>query len=101
MTNVVSYAYETTTEQRPTLLDQFTACADYAKAHDYSIVGEFNDIDEEDHHATGAGLEATANAISQYGAEVILVYQPSAAVLERLNELGAKIENVAAAPSSR
>ncbi len=74
MTNAVSYAYITPSETRPSLLDQFKACHTYANTHGYKIVGEFNDIDEEDHKATGAGLEASGNAISQYGAAVIFLF---------------------------
>ena len=98
MTNAVSYAYTNTTEERPTLLDQFTACRDYAAAHDYAIVGEFNDIDDDDHKATGAALEATREAVAHDGATVILVCQPSAAVLDQLKALGATVENVTAPP---
>lgn len=58
MTTAVAYAYTSTAEERPTLLDQFTACRNYAAAHNYEIVGEFNDIDEADHRATGAGQAA-------------------------------------------
>ena len=101
MANAVSYAYTNTTEERPTLLDQFTACRDYAAAHDYAIAGEFNDIDKGDHQATGAALEATRDAVARGGATVILVYQPSAPVLDRLNALGAKIENVTALVAER
>jgi hypothetical protein len=101
MTNAVSYAYSNTTEERPTLLDQFTACRDYAAAHSYMIVGEFNDIDDDDHKATGAALEAISDAVSHQGAATILVYQPSAAVLDRLNTLGATVENVTALVAQR
>lgn len=99
MTNAVSYAYTTTTEEHPALQDQFAACRDYAAAHGYSIVGEFNDIDEEGHQATGAALDAIREAVAHHGAEVILVYRPSASMLDRLNGLGAKVESVTG-PSS-
>jgi hypothetical protein len=95
MANAVSYAYTNTTEERATLLDQFTACRDYAAAHGYAIVGEFNDIDASDHQATGAALEAIRNAVSHQGATAILVYQPSSAALDRLNTVGATVEQVA------
>ncbi len=101
MTNAVSYAYTNTSEERPTLLDQFTACRDYAAAHDYAIVGEFNDIDEDDHKATGAGLKALGDAVSNQGATTILVYQPSSAVLDQLSTVGASVEKVAALVAER
>jgi hypothetical protein len=94
MTNAVSYAYTNTAEERPTLLDQFTACRNYAAAQGYELVGEFNDIDEADHPATGAGQEAIRQAVARAGATIVLVYQPSASVLDPLNALGAKVEIV-------
>jgi hypothetical protein len=96
MTNAVSYAYTSTTEERPTVLDQFTACRNYAAVHDYEIVGEFNDIDEADHQATGAGLQAIRDAVARDGATIILVYQPSTSVLDPLNALGTKVETISA-----
>lgn len=101
MTNAVSYAYTNTTEKRPTLLDQFIACRDYAAAHHYELVGEFNDIDDNDHQATGAGLKALSAAMSSQGVTTILVYQPSAAALDHLSTLGATVEKVAAATPER
>jgi len=97
MANAVSYAYTNTTETRPSLLDQFNACRDYAAAHGYELVGEFNDIDDDDHKATGAGLKALAAAVSSQGATAILAYQPSAAALDQLSTTGATIEKVVAA----
>jgi hypothetical protein len=96
MTNAVSYAYTNTTEERPSLLDQFNACHDYAAAHSYLIVGEFNDIDDDDHKATGAGLKAVGNAVSNQGATTILVYQPSSTVFDQLSTMGVTVENVVA-----
>ena len=90
MTNAVSYAYTNTTEERPTLLDQFIACRNYAAAHNYQIVGEFNDIDEADHQAAGAGQQVIREAVAHDGATIILVCQPSASMLDRLNALGGR-----------
>jgi hypothetical protein len=94
MTNAVSYAYTTTAEERPTLLDQFNACRDYAAARGYEIVAEFNDIDEADHQATGTGQQAVREVVARDGATIILVYQPSPPMLDQLNTLGATVEPV-------
>jgi hypothetical protein len=94
MTNAVSYAYTNNAEERPTLLDQFTACRNYAAAHGYEIAGEFNDIDEGDHQATGAGQEAIREAVARDRATLVLVYQPSPSMLDRLSALGGKVETV-------
>jgi hypothetical protein len=103
MPNAVSYAYANAAEQRPTLMDQFTACREYATECGYTIVGEFNDIDAQDHQASGAAMDAIRDALTRYGATVILAYEPSSAVLDRLNALGAqveRVEQVAARPAS-
>jgi hypothetical protein len=101
MTNAVAYAYTSTAEERPTLLDQFTACRNYAAAHNYEIVGEFNDIDEADHRATGAGQAAIREVVARDGAAIILVYQPFRSVLDALNALGAKVETISASPAEQ
>ena len=94
MTNAISYAYTNMTENRLTLMDQFRACRDYAAALGYTVAAELNDIDENDHHATQKLLEEVRKAVADYGATVILVYQPSAWAHERLQGLGAEIEEV-------
>ena len=94
MGNAVLYAYTTTMEERPTLVDQFAYCRDYATAHGYTILSEFNDIDTPDHEVTGAAMEAIRNTVASHESTVVLVYQPSAAMLDQLNNLGAKIEAV-------
>jgi len=96
MTIAVSYAYVNTGDKRPSLTEQFNACRAYSSAHGYTIFGEFNDIDESDHPATTAAVEAIQAAIATHGATTILVYRPSAWALERLGGLGATIEDVSA-----
>ena len=94
MSSAVSYAYVNEGEQRPTLMDQFKMCHDYAAAHGYTIAAELNEIDEPDHDPTGAVLDDIREAIAEHRATVILVFQPSAWALERLEGLGAPIEKV-------
>jgi hypothetical protein len=101
MTTAVSYAYTKASENRPTLMEQFDACRAYGSAHGYSIVGELNDIDESDHHATADVVEMIHDAVSRQGVTTILVHRPSAWALERLNSLGATIEDVSATGSEQ
>lgn len=94
MTSAVSYAYVNEGEQRPTLMDQFKMCRDYAAAHGYTITAELNEIDEPDHNPTGAVIDDIREALAEHEATVILVCQPSSWALERLEGLGATIEKV-------
>jgi hypothetical protein len=99
MTIAVSYGYINTGENRPTLMEQFNACRAYSSTHGYTILVELNDIDESDHPATTAAVEAIQEAVATQGVTTILVYRPSAWALERLNGLGATIEDVSATGS--
>jgi hypothetical protein len=101
MSTAVSYAYINTGENRPTLMEQFDACRAYSSTHGYSILVELNDIDESDHPATGVAVEAIHEAVARQGVTTILVYRPSAWALERLNGLGATIEDVSATGSEQ
>jgi hypothetical protein len=101
MTTAVSYAYVNTGENRPTLMEQFDACRAYCSTHGYTILVELNDIDESDHPATTAAVEAIGDAVARQGVTTILVYRPSAWALERLNGLGATIEDVSAMDSEQ
>jgi hypothetical protein len=94
MTTAVSYAYVNTSENRPSLLEQFDACRAYSSRHGYTIVGEFNDIEERDHPASSAAVEAIHNAVATQGVTTILVHRPSGWALGRLNGLGATVEDV-------
>jgi Resolvase, N terminal domain len=94
MTTAVSYAYVNTSEKRSSLMEQFDACRAYAAAHGYTIVGEFNDIEESDHPATAAAVESIHDAVARQGATTILIHRPSAWALARLNGLGATVEDV-------
>jgi hypothetical protein len=96
MIAAVSYAYVNAGDNRPSLTEQFNVCRSYASAHGYSIFGEFNDIDESDQPARTAAVEAIQHAIAKEGVTTILVHRPSAWALERLNRLGAAIEDVSA-----
>ena len=96
MTAAVSYAYVNAGDNRPNLTEQFEACRAYASAHGYAIFGEFNDINESDQPALTAAVEAIRAAVAKEGVTTILVYRPSAWALERLNRLGATIEDISA-----
>src|SRR3954470_8647460 len=101
MTTAVSYAYVNAGDNRPSLTVQFEACRAYSSTHGYTIFGEFNDIDESDQPATTAALEAIQDAVAREGVTIILAHRPSAWVLERLNGLGAAIEDVSAKGSAQ
>ena len=101
MTTAVSYAYVNAGDNRPTLTEQFDACRAYSSAHGYTIVGEFNDIEESDHPATAAAVESIQDAVARQGATTILVHRPSAWALGRLNGLGATVEDVSATGSEQ
>jgi hypothetical protein len=101
MTTAVSYAYVNTSESRLTLTEQFDACRAYSSAHSYTIVGEFNDIEESDHPVTAAAVEAIQDAIATHGVTTILVDRPSGWALERLNSLGAMVEDVSVTGSEQ
>jgi hypothetical protein len=101
MTTAVSYAYVNAGDNRPSLTEQFNACRAYSSAHGYTTVGEFNDIDESDQPAMTAAVEAIHDAVARQGVTTILVHRPSAWVLERLNGLGATIEDVSAKSSEQ
>jgi DNA invertase Pin-like site-specific DNA recombinase len=101
MTTAALYAYVNISENRPSLMEQFNACRAYASAHGYTIVGEYNDIEESDHPATAAAVETIHNAIARQGVTTILVHRPSAWALQRLNGLEATIEDVSATGSEQ
>ena len=101
MTTAVSYAYVNAGDNRPSLTEQFNACRAYSSAHGYTIFGEFNDIDESDQPAITAAVEAIRDAVARQGVTTILVHRPSAWALERLNRLGARIEDVSATGSDQ
>jgi uridine kinase len=101
MTTAVSYAYVNAGDNRPSLTEQFNACRAYSSARGYTIFGEFNDIDESDQPALTAAVEAIHDAVASQGVTTILVYRPSAWALERLNRLGARIEDVSATGSEQ
>ena len=101
MTTAVSYAYVNTVESRPSLTEQFDACRAYSSAHGYTIFAELNDIDESDHPATMAAVEAIQDAVAAHGVTTILVHRPSAWALERLNGLGATVEDVSVTGSEQ
>ena len=101
MTTAVSYAYVNTGDKRPSLAEQFDACRAYASSHGYTIFAELNDIDESDHPATTAAVEAIQAAIASEGVTTILVHRPSAWALQRLDGLGARIEDVSATGSQQ
>jgi hypothetical protein len=101
MTTAVSYAYVNAGDNRPSLTEQFNACRAYASAHGYTIFGEFNDIDESDQPALTAAVAAIRDAVASQGVTTILVHRPSAWALERLNRLGARIEDVSATGSEQ
>lgn len=97
MTKAVSFAYASDQPGQPSLNDQLAACRAHARAQGYTVVGEFNEIEEADHPASGAALEAVRNAVANDGATVILAYQPNDVLRERLSALGAPVESAAAA----
>jgi DNA invertase Pin-like site-specific DNA recombinase len=101
MTIAVSYAYVNTGDNRPSLTEQFNACRAYASVHGYTIVGEYNDIDESDQPATTAAVAAIHAGIASHEVTTILVYRPSAWALQRLDGLGATIEDVSATGSEQ
>jgi hypothetical protein len=82
-------------------MEQFDACRAYSSAHGYTIVGEYNDIEESDHPATAAAIETIHDAVARQGVTTILVHRPSAWARERLNGLGATIEDVSATGSEQ
>ena len=83
MTKVVTFGYAADNEQHPPLIDQFTACREYARAKGYTVIGEYNEINEADHPATGAALRARSEMIDKGGADMILVYQPTPTLQEK------------------
>jgi hypothetical protein len=94
MTKVVTFGYAADNEQHPPLLEQLSACREYARAKGYMVLGEYNEINEADHPATGAALRAMGETIAQGGAEMILVYQPTPTMQEKLSGFGLPIEAV-------
>lgn len=96
MTKVVTFGYAADNEAHPTLLEQFSACRDYARAKGYTVIGEYNEINEADHPATGAALRAMSEMIAEGGASMILVYQPTPTMREKLAEFNIPVEAVAA-----
>jgi len=94
MTTAISYAYTHLKEDRPSPMVQFRRCRNHAAALGYTIVAELNDVDPTDHLATGKLLDELHQATTEQGVDVILVYQPSAWVYERLYGVQAEIEDV-------
>jgi hypothetical protein len=94
MTNAVSFAYAADNEEHPSLLDQFAACREYARAKGYRVIGEYNEINEADHPATGAALKAMGEALANSEDTVILMYQPTPTMREKLASFSAPIEAV-------
>lgn len=94
MTKVVTFGYAADDEQHPPLVEQFAACREYARAKGYTVIGEYNEINEADHPATGAALRALGETIGQGGAAMILVYQPTPTMQEKLAEFNIPIEAV-------
>lgn len=94
MTKVVTFGYAADNEQHPSLLEQFAVCREYARAKGYMVIGEYNEINEADHPATGAALRAMGEMIKEGGAEMILVYQPTPTMQEKLAEFNMPIETV-------
>jgi hypothetical protein len=94
MTTAISYAYTHFREDRPSPMNQFRRCRNHAATLGYTIVAELNDIDPTDYIATGKLLNELHQATTEQGVNVVLVYQPSAWVYERLYGIQAEIEDV-------
>ena len=84
---------------RPSLYDQVEACRAYADSKGYHIVGEFNDIDSPTHPNEGAGAAAVLEKLGENPSTVVLIYQPDADVLERLQGRAGALESVPALAS--
>ena len=96
MQQAVSYSYVRPQSARPALYDQVEACRAYAESKGYHIVGEFNDIDSPDHPNEGAGAASVLEKLGEDPTTVVLIYQPDADVLERLQERAGTVESVPA-----
>lgn len=94
MNRAVSYAYVHLQDDRPSLMDQVMACRAYAATRGYDIVGEFNDIDTSDHPNQYTGMKALLTMLAEDPETVVLSYQLSPTVQDRLRESGATIEAV-------
>jgi hypothetical protein len=96
MSQAVSYAYVRLQGDRPSIMDQLTACRAYAEAHGYNIVGEFNDIDTSDHPKQDAGIAAVRATLAEAPETVVLICQPDSEIQDQLTASGATLEAVPA-----
>src|SRR3954453_2666365 len=96
MQQAVSYSYVRPQSERPSLYDQVEACRAHAQSKGYHIVGEFNDIDSPGHPNEGAGAASVLEQLGEDSSTVVLIYQPDADVLERLQERAGTVEAVPA-----
>jgi hypothetical protein len=99
MQQAVSYSYSRPQSGRASLYDQVEACRAYAESKGYHIVGEFNDIESPAHPNQGAGAAAVLEKLGEDPTTVVLIYQPDADVLERLQQRAGTVESVPALAS--